>query len=151
MWYNSVEFYVVAGALAAAAVVAASVPKRKGAAELHLIGGSLAGSDEGALAEPGIDVFVDDDGRVHIHRRGLKGVTDNGAASLAVNVAGFDVSIEERLTPGNGWPMIDSADFILDFFGSERYHIKYNSEDAGVFAAFTLNVVPGIRLSRPLK
>ena len=150
MWYNTVEFYVIAGAIAAAAIVAASLPPRQRQGVLHLLGGELSGSDEGLLAPPAIDVEVDDNGRVLLRRSGLKGITDNGAVSLAVNVAGFDVSIEERLTPGNGWPTVDTADFVLDFFGPERYHIKYNSEDTGLFAAFTLNVAPGIRIHKPL-
>lgn len=151
MWYNTVEFYVIAGSLAAAAVVAASLPSRRGQAVLHLAAGQLSGTDEGRLVPAGIDIEVDDEGRVHIRRTGLTSVTDNGAASLAVNVIGFDVTIEERLTPGNGWPTVDTAEFTLDFFAPERYHVKYNSEDAGVFAAFTLNAVPGIRLHRDLK
>ena len=151
MWYNTVEFYVIAGALAAAAVVAASLPQKRGQAVLHMAAGELSESDPTHSSRPGIDVEVDDDGRVHIRRRGLTNITDSGAASLAINVIGFDVSIEERLTPGSGAPVVDTAEFVLDFFAPERYHVKYNSEDAGVFAAFTLNVAPGIHISRELK
>lgn len=149
MWYNTVEFYVIAGALAAAAVVAAALPSRRAAAKLHLAGGEL--SETGDVNEPSIEVRVDDNGRVLIRRRGLSGIAGDGAVSLAINVIGFDVAIEERLTPGHGEAKYDTADFELDFFARERYHVKYNSEDAGVFTAFTLNVSPGIKLSRPLK
>ena len=151
MWYNTVEFYVIAAAIAAAAIVAASSPSRRRESVLHMAAGELSSSDSGRLAEPAIDVRVDDNRCVIIRRSGLKSITDNGAVSLAVNVVGFDVSIEERLTPGNGSPTVDTAEFALDFFAPERYHIKYNSEDAGVFTAFTLNVEPGIHLQRPLK
>ena len=73
------------------------------------------------------------------------------AASLAINVIGFDIVIEERLTHGNGWPTVDTAEFVLDFFAPERYHVRYNSEDAGVFTAFTLPVKEGIKIHRDLK
>lgn len=150
MWYNSVEFYVISGAIAAAAVVAASLPAKRKAAVLHTVAGELSGEnmpDE----SPSLEVSVDEDRNVIITRRGLTGVTDNGAASLAITVSGFDVSIEERLTKGNGIATPTVATFVLDFFAPERYHIKYNSEDAGVFTAFTLNAMPGIHLLRPLK
>lgn len=150
MWYNSVEFYVITGALAAGAVAAAALPRRQRQSVLHMAAGELSGSDEGRLAVPSIQVEVDDNRRVIIRRSGLLSVMDNGAASLAVNVAGFDVTIEERLTPGNGWPTVDTATFTLDFFAPERYHVKYNSEDTGLFTAFTLNVSPGIRLYKEL-
>lgn len=152
LWYNSVEFYVISGAIAAAAVVAASLPKKRGQTVLHFAAGELSASDSGAGSSPAsIDVWVDDDGLVHIRRHGLNGISDNGAVSLAINVIGFDVQIEERLTPGNGGGFVDTADFVLDFFAPERYHVKYNSEDAGVFTAFTLNAGAGISFSKLLK
>lgn len=151
MWYNTVEFYVIAGAVAAAAIVAASVPARRKEAVLHLVAGSLG--EVGAPVEPpAVSVEVDSRGVVHVTRTGLRNVhADDGAVSLAVNVIGFDVNIEERITPGCAGECVDSVTFDLDFFAPERYHIKYNSEDAGVFAAFTLNASPGIRLRKPLR
>lgn len=150
-WFNSVEFYVIAGTVAAAAVALAALPSRKGAAVLHMAAGDLSGSDEGRALPPSIDVRVDDNRRVHIVRRGLPDITDKGAASLAINVIGFDIEIEERLTHANGWPTVDAAEFVLDFLAPERYHVKYNSEDAGVFTAFTLPVKEGIKIHRDLK
>lgn len=150
-WFNSVEFYVIAGTVAAAAVALAALPSRKGAAVLHMAAGDLSGSDEGRALPPSIDVRVDDNCRVHIVRRGLPDITDKGAASLAINVIGFDIEIEERLTHANGWPTVDTAEFVLDFLAPERYHVKYNSEDAGVFTAFTLPVKEGIKIHRDLK
>lgn len=142
---------MIAGTVAAAAVALAALPSRKGAAVLHTVAGELSGSDEGREAKPSIDIRVDDNRRVHIVRHGLPDITDKGAASLAINVIGFDVVIEERLAHGRGWPNIDTAEFVLDFFGPERYHVRYNSEDAGVFTAFTLPVKEGIKIHRDLK
>lgn len=149
MWYNSVEFYVIAGSIAASAIVAASLPQRRREAVLHMVAGKL--NDSGSDSEPAIKIHVDDEGKVHIRRVGLNGIGGDGAVSLAINVIGFDVAIEERLTPGRDPQIFDTADFVLDFFAPERYHVKYNSEDAGVFAAFTLNVAPGIKTDRPLR
>lgn len=153
-WFNTIEFYVIAGALAAGAVAFAALPQRRGNGRQHLIAGEISGSGEAQPQprQPAIDIEVDDRGRVHITRTGLPQITDTGAASLAINVVGFDVIIQERLTYGSGWPTIDTARFTLDFLGSERYKIRYNTDqDTGLLTAFTLNVTPGLRLHRDLK
>lgn len=151
-WFNTVEFYVIAGAVAAAVVALSALPSKRGQAVLHMAAGELDDSGAEGEAEPHIDVEVDDNRRVVITRRGLRGIGDNGAVSLAINVIGFDIEIEERLTPGRyALERRDTARFVLDFLGAERYHVRYNSEDAGVFAAFTLPVREGIRISRDLK
>lgn len=151
MWYNSVEFYVIAGAIAAAAVVAAALPARRGEAKLHLVGGELSQQDDEFSQTPELDISVDENYRVTILRKGLTNVTDGGAASLAINVVGFDISVEERLTAGKGETKVGTATFRLDFLAPERYHVKYNSEDTGLFTAFTLNVAPGIKFTKQLK
>lgn len=149
-WLNSVEFYVIAGTAAAAVVALAAVPRRQGPAVLHLVAGELSDSDE-EEATPMLDATVDSRGHVILTRTGLRGLRDDGAVSLAVNVIGFDVQIEERITPGRrGLGRADTVCFDLDFFAPERYHISYNSEDTGAFTAFTLPVREGIRISRPL-
>lgn len=148
-WYNTVEFYVVAGSLAAAVVALSALPSRRGAAVLHMAAGQLtAGSPDD---RPELEVSVDSRRRLHIVRRGLQGITDAGAASLALNLTGFDAAIEERLTPARGGEPCHTAEFIFDCFGPERYHFSYNSETTGLFAAFTLPLREGIRTTRPLR
>jgi len=152
-WFNTIEFYVIAGALAAGAVAYAALPQRRGQGRQYLIAGELNGPDEALpqADEPAIDVDVNNHGRVTITRRGLPQLTDDGAASLAINVVGFDVIIQERLTYGHGWPTVDTARFVLDFLGHERYKIRYNTEqNAGLLTAFTLHVTPGIHIHRKL-
>lgn len=148
-WFNTVEFYVVAGTLAAAVVALAALPQRRGPAVQHLLAGDLA--DTGNPA-PQLLAQVDERGRLLLTRTGLAGIHAGGAVSLALTITGFDIKIEERLTPGPaaGAP-VDTACFTLDFLGAERYHISYNSDDAGLFAAFTLPIRPGIRHTRPLR
>lgn len=153
-WFDTIEFYVIAGALAAGAVAYAALPQRRGTGRQHLIAGELSGSGEAMpqAVAPAIDIEVDDRGRVHITRTGLPQITDAGAASLAINIVGFDVIIQERLTYGRGWPTVDTARFTLDFLGPERYKIRYNTDqDTGLLTAFTLNVTPGMRLHRTLR
>lgn len=148
-WFNTVEFYVVAGTVAAAVVALAALPQRRGPAVQHLLAGDLA--DTGNPA-PALLAQVDDRGRLLLTRTGLGGIHAAGAVSLAVTVTGFDIKIEERLTPGQADSApVDTACFTLDFLGAERYHISYNSDDAGLFAAFTITVRPGIHLTRPLR
>ncbi len=152
--FDSVELYVL-GAVAAAAVVGLCVrPSDKGAARKHLVSGELLSEAVDDGDEPGIDIRVSDDGSVEVVRRGLAGLVHaDGAASAAVTVAGFDILIEERLTPGAG--LTDGADpeaarFTLDFLGRERYHLRYYSEATGGMAATSLHVRPGITISRRL-
>ncbi len=147
--FNSVEFYVIAACIAAAIVAYAALPSKRGSAVLHLLAGTLSEGD--AEAQPSLDVLVDDNRRAIITRRGVRGVTDTGAVSLAVNVIGFDITIEERITPGRGSGTMAEAQFVLDFLAPERYHIKYNSQAAGVFTAFTLHVREGLKIHRELK
>ncbi len=151
-WFNTVEFYVITGAVAAAVVALSALPSRRGQAVLHMVAGDLSDSKSTGEQPPAIDIKVDDNRRVIITRRGITGVGDNGAASLAINVTGFDIVIEERLTPGH-LPLErrDTATFTLDFLGAERYHIRYNSEDNGIFTAFTLPVKEGIKIHRELR
>ena len=148
-WFNTIEFYVIAGALAAGAVAYAALPQRRGQGRQYLLAGEL--SDTGD-PQPAIDIEVDNRGRVHITRTGLPPVTDAGAVSLAINVTGFDIIIQERLTYGRGQAAVDTARFTLDFLGPERYKIRYTTDqDAGLLAAFTLNDTPGLRLHRELR
>lgn len=149
-WYNTIEFYVIAGAVAAGAVALAALPQRRGMSVLHMVPGQLSYSGDGA--EPALDVSVDDNRRIHIRRRGLPDVSDMGAASLAINVNGFDIIIEERLTfDRRGTEPVDTAEFILDFVGPERYHIRYNSEDTSSMTAFSIPVKEGLKMRRELK
>lgn len=150
MWTSTPEFYIIAGVIAAAIIAYAALPSRRGAAVLHTVAGELSNSGS-AEVPAGIDVSIDDAGHMVICRRGLPDVGDDGAASLAVTIIGFDISIEERLTPGK-YPIErrDTAIFTLDFLAPERYHVRYNSDTANLFTAFSIPIRPGITLSRQL-
>lgn len=147
--FQTVEFYVITAFIAAAVVGMAAMPARRGAARQILAGGSLL--FDAAPSEPGIVFVVNDDGSVSIYRFGLDGVGDSGAYSLAATVIGFDVTIDERLTPGrDNTAAATAAVVVLNGLGAERYHFHFRSEATGRSAAFSLNLRPGNRIERRL-
>ena len=157
-FFQTVEFFVIA-ALAAAAIVAyMCMPRSRGEAVTHTVGGELF--DQGGDSDPAdgeencgeLTVEVRDDGAVVLTRGGIRGITASGAVSLAVTVIGFDVHIEERRTRGfSNDPHMDSSRFVLDFFAPEWYHIRYSYSDEGEFCSFQLHVKPGIRMKRHIR
>lgn len=151
-FFSSVEFYVIASVAAAAVVGLCVRPRERGAAITHLLAGRLGFGETGHA--PAIGVAVDDHGKVTLTRYGLDGqIHASGAVSLAVTVAGFDITVEERLTAGRIVEGVEepvTAQFAIDFLGREHYHLKYYSEALGAMTAATLHVRPGIRFERPL-
>lgn len=148
-WFNTVEFYVIAGTVAAAAVALAALPQRRGPVVQHFAAGELL--YDGLPASPQLEVWVDDWRHVHLLRRALPNVGNCGAASLAISVSGFDVTIEERITfDRRSTAAVDTAHYTLDFLAPERYHICFRSQATGTMCAFTLPVREGISLTKPL-
>lgn len=153
--FDSIEFYVIAAVVASAVVGLCVRPSSKGETVTRLLAGELSPAcDDCADSTPSIELLVEEDGSVTLTRRGLDGMVHaSGALSLVVNVAGFDISVEERLTPGR--PAADvpepaEARFTLDFLGAERYHLRYYSEATGGLAVTPLHVRPGIHIVKPL-
>ena len=143
---SSVEFYVYATLVAAAIVAFLARPSSRGEARQHLLAGELSNATgrnwgEIATVQPAISLIVRDDGAVVLFRHGIDGVSTSGAVSLAITVIGFDITIEERIVPGNNLDEpIDTASFVLDFLAPDRYHLKYNSSATSRFASTTLLV-----------
>lgn len=147
--FGSIEFYVVAVFLAAAVIGLAAMPRTKGEVRTFLYAGELA--PDSTPSEAGIVARVDDRGRLEIYRYGLEGISMAGAYSLAVKIAGFDVTIEERLTAGPQNAEEAAIGFAsIDCLGTERYHIQYRSEASGRSAAFSINIRPGNEVKRLL-
>lgn len=145
---GSVEFYVYATLVAAAIVAFLARPSSRGEARQHLLAGKLSNASnrswsDSNSAQPAISLIVRDDGAVVLFRHGIEGVSSSGAVSLAITVIGFDITIEERIVPGNNLDdPIDTATFVLDFLAPDRYHLKYNSSATSSFVATTLLVRP---------
>lgn len=151
--FQTVEFYVISATMAAAVIAAASLPSRRGAARTFLYAGELMApiSQVGERGGQGITVTIDENCRMHIHRFGLEGICESGAYSLSVKIFGFDVEINERLTPGrHGGEEMTQAEAVIDCFGRERYHFQYKSEATNRSCAFTLNIAAGNTINRPL-
>lgn len=139
--------------MAAAFVVAlCAKPRGTGPAETGFLTGELSDSD-GDADGPGVEFLCRDDGAVVITRHGLHGLTAGATVALAVTRIGFDITIKERITPARepGAAPVDTATFVLDGLGPERYHIKYDSEATSSFAALTLRNIPGLHAARPLR
>ncbi len=147
---GSIEFYVIAAFVAAAVIAAVSRPSQKSAARTFFYAASPADDPE-PTAEAVIECEVDERGDMAITRRGLHGLTVDGAMSLAVEIIGTDVTIKERLTAGRSGEPVTAMRANIDCLGPERYHFQYLSENTKTGTAFYLTVRPGNRVTRELK
>lgn len=146
--FQSVEFYVVATVLAAAVLALCVRPSGRGEAQTRFATAELTYA--GGEGEPSIDISVRDDGAVVLTRRGLSGLTSASRVSLAITQIQFDIAIEERVADVPGGEPVDTAVFVLDFMGPERYHLSYNVEHTSLFTSATVAVRPGVRIHREL-
>ncbi len=147
--FQTVEFYVIATVVAAAIIAFITKPNSNSEARQMLLAGNLLYIDNEKA--PSIKMEALDNGNVVLSRYGIAGLSMSGAVSLAITIVGFDISIEERITEGIGDDdVINCAEFMLDYIGNERYHVKYNSEKTGRFVAFTFNNRPGYTVQKIL-
>lgn len=149
-FFHTVEFYVILAFVAAAVIIFCGRPEARGAVKTFLVAGELL-ETEGCQAGNGIAVHVDEQGCLNLFRYGLAGITETGAYSLAVSVAGFDVVIKERTVRGRGEQAVSCARARLDFLAAERYHFRYDVEDSALSTAFYLTLKPGARADRTLE
>lgn len=150
--FGTVEFYVIC-VVAAAAILALCVrPSSKGEAKQYLLATVLT-DEEDPENLPSIELTVNPDNTVTLVRHGIDGVFSDGAISLAVNVIGFDIDIQERFVPGRMTAMpVNTATIILDFLAPELYHLKYHSDiDGGLVTATSLRVRPDIHIVKKLQ
>lgn len=156
----SIEFCVVLFMAAAFVVALCARPHGTGPAETGFLTGELSSehsetTDLPAPPEPSpsVEFLCRDDGAVVITRHGLQGLTEGATVALAVTRTGFDITVKERIAPARepGGAPVDTATFVLDGLGQERYHIKYDSEATSSFAALTLRNTPGLHAVRPLR
>lgn len=144
----STEFYVLMFTLAACCVGLIVKPSRKGQAETSFAEAMVL--DREVDTTPRVEFRCLENGDVLVRRSGLSGITSSATVALAITRIGFDISIEERVTPGRGGEPVERATFIIDGLGQERYHIKYNAPEYSLFVATTLPVRPGIEFTREM-
>jgi len=150
---HSIEFYVILVIIAAAIVAFAARPHVAGAIKEHLLAGELIPRAIPCDSEPpSIEISCADTGRIILVRRGLQDISVSGAVSLAMKIKGFDIRIEERLTPGSPYDdPADTAMFTIDFLAPhEYYHIHYNSSNIGRSATFTFHTRPGLKATHAM-
>ena len=151
MFFNSIEFYVLAAMTAAGIVAYFSRPASIGPARQFLLPGNLA-DDNGISNCPSIEITCNEDGTVSFNRHAINDIAPDGAVSLAVSVIGTNITIKERTIAGREEPRPSTtASFTIDFLGQEWYHLTYENEQTGLFAALTLHVRPGIHILKPLQ
>ncbi len=140
--------------VAAAIVALAARPHNAGAVKELLLGGELipfSPADRGD--DPEVEISCTGSGRVIIVRRGLQDISMTGAVSLAIKIKGFDISIEERLTPGSAYDdPAGSAMFTIDTLAPEEYyHFRYNSSAISRSVTFTFHTRPSLTATHPLR
>ncbi len=96
-----------------------------------------------------------DDMRVVLSRTGFGGLlTDRGAVSIAVTVKGCDITVEERIVPGNGLHMAEpvcAVTYIDCLRPSARpLHIYYRSTALNRETSLSLAIAPGVEMTRTL-
>lgn len=142
-----VEVYIILSIVAAMVIGLVALPSRRGHARQFYARGLLT---EELPDYPSVELKVLDDGSVRLTRRGLEPLSENSEINLSAEVIGFNVAIKEHIIPRPGMGAQNQAQFILKFFGRERYHISYTADCGQGFCAFTLNIRPGIVSDKPL-
>lgn len=143
---HSTEFYVILLTIAAIAVGLLVKPSQRGQAETTFVTGE---PERDVDTTPRIEIRCLDNGDVELRRCGLHGLTSSATIALAITKIGFDLSIEERVTPGNPADTpVERATFIIKGLANERYHLKYNSSSFSIFLATILPNQPGIAFTR---
>jgi len=143
---HSTEFLVLVFTLAALLVGLIVKPANRGVAETSFATGELyADSDP----TPRIEFRCTPTGALEISRCGLTGINTGATAALAITRIGFDISIEERITPASGpaEPAV-RAIFTIPGLAGERYHVSYNSSAYSTFLATTVPLKPGMKFTR---
>lgn len=98
---------------------------------------------------PRIELRCLNNGDIALIRSGLAGLTDSATIALAITRIGFDISIEERITPPQApGATVERATFLLTDLGAERYHITYNAPTYSLFLATSITNRPGINIVR---
>lgn len=154
---HSVEFYVILLVVAALVIGLLAIPQGVGPVETDFVTGDLDFNPNANPGSPSLEIDCKPDGTIRIIRTGLpEGMTSTATAALAITRKGFDLSIEERLTPDGSAFLasearaVNCAIYYLTGLAHERYHIKFNSDSTSQFAAFAINNLPGLQSSRPL-
>lgn len=152
---HSVEFYVIVLLVAALAVGLLAMPSGHGPVETDFSEGFLSYNPDMTDLTPRIELEALGDGSVKISRYGLpEELGSTAAVALAITRKGFDLTVEERITPSSrALPASETAPvnmavYIINGLARERYHLKFNSDSTSSFTALTFMNRPGLRSTR---
>lgn len=152
---HSVEFYVIMTVVAAGVLALCIKPSSPGAVIARTISGWICeGYGDGSHDSPRLEIECLANGNVIVRRTDVPEVGDTGEMTLQVTQKGFDLEITEFVKTGRRsatTPPVQDAVFILDFMGSEYYHLHWTNHIGDRFAAFSLHVRPGIKTTVALR
>lgn len=153
--FHSVEFYVTIFVIAALAVGILAMPSGHGPVETSFAEGILSFDPELTDLTPRIEIECQTDGTVKITRIGLPDEINSATTvALAITRKGFDLSIEERITPASQALLLSEiapaniATYYLHGLAHEHYHLKFNSDSTSAFTAVTFMNHPGLHSTR---
>jgi len=148
-FFHTTEFYVILFLAAMAIVAFVAMPRTSAPASEYLLGSEL---EMGEAGDPAVSIDCDDNGCVWLRRSGLPDIDITGAVSAKIVVKGFNITVLERLTAGNGNDdPAGSALFELDFLSRERYYLRYESEATNSSATLAFRNTPGYHARALLK
>lgn len=153
--FHSVEFYVTIFVIAALAVGLLAMPSGHGPVETSFSEGQLSFNPDLKDNTPRIEIDCQTDGTVKITRFGIPDNINSAATvALAITRKGFDISVEERITPDNQAILssettpVNTAVYYISDLAHEHYHLKFNSDSTSSFTAVTFMNRPGIHSTR---
>lgn len=153
--FHSVEFYVTILVIAALAVGILAMPSGHGPVETNFSEGQLSFNPDLKDTTPRIEIDCQTDGTVKITRIGLPdNINSATTVALAITRKGFDLSIEERITPDTRAMLssetapVNTAIYYLTDLAREHYHLKFNSDSTSSFTAVTFMNRPGLHSTR---
>ena len=151
---DMIELWIALGTVIAMAVLAATLkPQTRHEALTYFLRGAFEDGEGAYSGEPVIEVYVGDRGPVFT-RRGFGGLlrSEGSSVALAVTVAGSDITIKERITPGRGEEYTESMVFDASPLRLRgNYHVHYVSDDLSRSTAFSLLIKPGVSVRRELR
>lgn len=148
---GSTEFYVIAFVVAMALLALMMHPKERNAAITLLAVGE---SRPTANSEPMIEVEADRSGMLRLTRSVVTATSTDGTFAVAVKVSGSDIRITEKYTPKRGEALqattYDVTYEIANALHAGKYHIRYESDIDGFWAAGWLSVPAVVAKRMPL-
>ena len=141
---GSLEFYAIAFAVAVALIVVMMRPSDKGEAITFSARGVICDADGGT----GLTLTADSQGRLDWVRHGIRLESDDCQMACSVTVIGSDITITEKRALGTiaeiNPHQADVRFTSMQTLRPGRYHVRYEAEWAGEWAAGYMRIPTAI-------